>query len=114
LSFFSADILTIISNQKKKKKMTDIKCSRSSLMMHTAVQADLGGGAGFFLVGETAARGESLISWCVEMRETWEREAAALAAAPACSATLSVKSKGLVMSSPAKISGGRAWEGWRR
>jgi len=47
LSFFSADILTIISNQKtkkkKKKKVTDIKCSRSSLMMHTAVQADLGG-----------------------------------------------------------------------
>jgi len=80
----------------------------------TAVQADLGGGAGLFFVGETAARGDSLISWWTEMREAWEREAAAVAAAPACSATVCVKSKGLVMSSPAKISGGRAWEGWRR
>lgn len=82
-------------------------------MIHTAVQVDLGGGAGLFLVGETAAQGESLISWWVGMREAWEREAAVVAPS-ACSTTVCAKSKGLVMSSPAKNSGGRAWEGWRR
>lgn len=77
-------------------------------MMHTAVQADLVAGGTFFLGGEVAARGESLISW--------EREtvAAAAAAVPVSSVMICVKSKGLVRSAAAKRSGGRAWEGWRR
>jgi len=78
-------------------------------MMHTVVQADLVASGALFFAGEVAARGESLISWWVWMREAW-----AAAAVPVSSVMICVKSKGLVRSAAAKRSGGRAWEGWRR